>query len=234
MGDVRFCPSCGEATRPPANYCVGCGDSLKETASGFSDVDQNPATSRFDAPALELDVNWNTIITPDYPVPFEQRFPWSRFAARLVDVWLFSFPAAFMLTAFGVGADSISGATFVVVLVAYPFAEGVSLRYFRTTPGKKLMNVRMIERRKATIADINGRSIEAHFRGFCGGLPIFCLIAAYLGYRRFLETGRTSWDDDSPIYASPRGAGLARWAGFAVMAAIMVLLAAIGHVSDPY
>jgi hypothetical protein len=130
--------------------------------------------------------------------------------------------------------DSLPGAILLAVLFLYPFYEGFVVHRFRTTPGKLLMNVRLVERAPTSLAESNGRAISAHFGGYFGGIPLLAQAAAYLAYRRFLATGRTNWDDESTIYASPHGAGLARWLAFSALAVFFIFLSVLGQTPDGY
>lgn len=141
---------------------------------------------------------------------------------------LFGLLVALSLRALGTGKSSITGVTLLTVFIAYPFVEGLLTRSFGTTPGKRLLNVKMVKRTEsAPLSDYNGRALSAHFLGFAGGFPLFNLYAAWVSWRRFLETGRSSWDDVSPIYALPQGAGFIRWIGFVLVSVLVIFLSAL-------
>lgn len=148
-----------------------------------------------------------------------------------MDTWTFGLPTALILSATGVPDGSLSGATILAVLFLYPFYEGFLIHRFTSTPGKALMNIKMIKREDLSLADSNGRAISAHFGGFFGAVPILAQAAAYLAYRQFLATGRTRWDDEAPIYASPLGAGPLRWLAFFSLGTFVLFLSVLGESS---
>jgi hypothetical protein len=115
----------------------------------------------------------------------------------------------------GLAAEALQGLTFLVVAVAYPFLEGRVTARFNSTPGKWLFNIRLLPKGVPVHpGDHFRRARTAHFGGFAGGVPLFSLVAAWISWRHFLQTGRTRWDDAAPFYVVPQGVGFFRWSAF--------------------
>ncbi len=227
MADQRFCANCGSPAAQSDNFCTNCGQRIERGSRAISEARPSAAEDvGVSDPALDAEV----LSAVTYPVAIPNRFALSRLAARWLDMSLFGFLVAFAFRLFGLQESSLTGATLLSVLVVYPFVEGPITRSFKTTIGKRLLNIQLVERTKgAPLSDYNGRALSAHFHGFAGGFPFLNLYMAWVSWRRFLETGRTSWDDVSPIYALPQGAGFIRWMGFILAVLVLLFLSALAQ-----
>lgn len=222
MRDEQFCAKCGASVSPADNFCTSCGQRIGRGLHADSDASLPTAE---DLAGESASISVQELLNGTYPVPMANRFALSRLAARWLDMALFGLPVAIIFRELGVGETFLPIAALLTVLIAYPFVEGLVTRSYKTTLGKRLLNVQLVERREsASLRDYTRRAGSAHFHGFAGGFPPFSLYAAWVSWRHFLETGRTPWDDVSPIYALPQGAGFIRWTAFVLIAVVIQIL----------
>ena len=148
----------------------------------------------------------------EYPVDHGRLFPWSRFAARIMDVLLFSFLVS-LATRFGRAFGDPIRAGMIANILFYPIYETALVDLLGWTPGKALMNVRLVKGGPGE-GSAFGRAIRAHWFGMGTLIPFLYLATMWVARRRYMKSGRTTWDDQSSIVAIPGGAGPFRWAGF--------------------
>lgn len=134
--------------------------------------------------------------------------PWARFFARNIDYIIFAFVVYILLEFFipgygrqelGVLAIAISSVAMTFVWV---FIEAVFLSYVGFTPGKALLNVRVITDDGAKIPfDVSvNRALLVWSKGIACGVPILSLFAMLIQYICVRKDDIASWDEDLSIY----------------------------------
>lgn len=123
--------------------------------------------------------------------------PWQRWFARIVDIYLFAFVLGIVLVFGGInvpGNDFLYGLVLLVCLIP---VEALALSSWGTTPGKALMNIRVIrtDGRYLTVGEAMGRAINVWISGLALGIPIANLFTLVGSYNRLKNTGATSWDE---------------------------------------
>lgn len=129
--------------------------------------------------------------------------PWRRYFARMFDYVVHS---AFLLFLWAVIDDSsliqlmdrsLATIDFLMLLMWIMF-EGFYMSNFKTTPGKKLLNIQVVHADGSPIGRYEAfvRARMVWYRGMGMGIGILQLIAGIIGYRRLTRNGYTSWDYD--------------------------------------
>jgi len=125
--------------------------------------------------------------------------PWIRFWARCLDMYMFAVIVYFLLP-FNPATLERPYETLLTLSIAFCWfiVEGVCFSLFGTTPGKKLLGIRIYNRYGSKLSKNDGfkRSILVWWRGMGIGLGIVSAIANIVGYSRLVKNGRTTWDRD--------------------------------------
>ena len=129
--------------------------------------------------------------------------PWRRYFARMFDYMVH---AALFLTIWAVIdntslmqlLDRSPAAIDFLMLIVWIVVEGCYMSIFKTTPGKKLLNIQVVHADGSPIGRYEAfvRARMVWYRGMGMGIGILQLIAGVIGYRRLTRKGYTSWDDD--------------------------------------
>lgn len=159
--------------------------------------------------------------------------PWRRFAARTVDVMLFSTVAAIVLQALGfepVGQLQQLMVGFTLLALAVP-AEALVIAGFGRTPGKALLGI--------TLSDAHGplsfatalkRSVRVWVMGLGMGLPLVSLLAPLLSYLRLSSRGFTAWDEALGVRVEAESLSVARTAVAVGIVGGILALAVLGTI----
>lgn len=139
--------------------------------------------------------------------------PWVRYFARSVDyfIWGNILYAVVMvlpisnLVIHSVNMDALLGifklVAFFVIVFSWIIIEGFFLSTFSTTPGKWLLNIKVLSSTDETLTV--GSSLQRSFRVWCRGLamglPLFSLITTVYALAYLFENKITSWDKDGDI-----------------------------------
>lgn len=162
----------------------------------------------------------------------EKYYPWRRFFARTIDLWLVAIVFGFTI---GLALEPKSElskliennaiASIIFTLLLIPL-EGFFLGMFGTTLGKALygISVRQNSDEPLTIRQSFWRASAACFRGMGLGIPIVYLFTAYSAYKSLLKNGVTTWDDEGAfkIEHSPFG-----WSRICVLGLTWVAILAL-------
>lgn len=124
--------------------------------------------------------------------------PWVRFGARFFDVFLV-LSILGMLTTWLVQqshAPSVFGFLFFTCALLVPL-EAFLLTVFQTTPGKWLMNVRVISEsgKRIQFREALLRSLSVWCRGLGLALPFLSIVMPLHGHARLVRHGKTNWDE---------------------------------------
>ncbi|GBG12369.1 RDD family protein [Paenibacillus agaridevorans] len=132
--------------------------------------------------------------------PQQPTKPWIRFWARYFDylshailisiLWiLIDFDSFLQIN------DNLLG---FILLVAFVFLDALYMYFWGTTPGKKLLNIKVLDadgtRMPKSLAFKRARLVW--LRGMGLGVGILEIIANIVGYRRLKKEGITSWDQE--------------------------------------
>lgn len=159
---------------------------------------------------------------------------WRRFLARQIDFLLFALFAGVLVAA--VSPELAKWVTEVqdfytgmVLIAAFIPVEALMLSRSGATPGKRLFALRVVHRDGQLMRWSTAlvRSWRVYLLGQAAGLPIVSLIARGLAYQRFIEHGRTFWDDscDTEVRATEmtQGRKLAAASLFGLYLALLYL-----------
>ena len=127
--------------------------------------------------------------------------PWTRYFARLLDIYLFMLIVfLFLWVTFPQLAQSLSSkncfAQWMIFLLLWVFVETMMLWIFGTTPGKKLLSIHIkkSDNSKINFTDALRRSIGVWGSGMAIGLPIINLATLCASYHALSRNGIASWD----------------------------------------
>lgn len=180
----------------------------------FSPMSNDPLLRVADAGAEEISVTdeereaaLRAVLNPDRPRP------WLRFWARSIDVFLFTTVVTLLAAATGFAEPSDIpyptngiGLT-LAVPAAWIFVEAALLLYFKTTPGKWLMNIHLSRSDGAPLeaGQAFRRSFSVWWRGWGAGVLPLLLIGCALAHLSLVAHGKTAWDirDDLEIKHEP-------------------------------
>lgn len=199
-----FCIHCGMSLPSDARFCHACGKTVDHAPD-------TPTQLVREVPASDAS---------------PQIRPWVRYAARMIDVMIWAFPAGFLIGVFAphLLGDDPSGdyALGWLVVLMWVFVEPLSLSVFGTTPGKWLLRIRLVYNgpEELSYGRALKRSVMVWWRGLGAGLPLVSLITLILAFNKLKNQGRTSWDADGGFIVSHAKIG----AGRAVLAFALLLL----------
>lgn len=153
--------------------------------------------------------------------------PWQRWLARVVDVYVvFAFVLGVVMLFAGISVPN-NGLLFgLALLVCWIPVEALLLSNWGTTPGKALMNIRVVrtDGRYLTTGEALGRAINVWISGLAFGIPIANLFTLLGSYNRLKKTGATSWDED--WYRVVHGE-IGVWRALGVMGVIILMILAL-------
>jgi hypothetical protein len=163
---------------------------------------------------------------------FYQVRPWTRFWARLFDIYVFSFifgvvaVLLFPLRITDKGQELLLG---MVALFTWAFVEPVFLASFGTTPGKWFMKIKLsVKDSSISYSRALSRSLKVWWRGMGIGFPLVALFTMAIGAGRLRKNGITSWDKEGGFVVTHERVGWLRSLGMALVMFAFLLLQAIG------
>lgn len=201
-----YCSQCGENLPDQSGFCSSCGYEIQNNSSStdtVSETEKPAAAASIDAPTKE-----------EIASALRVR-PWVRYWARVLDVFLYSIPAGFIIGVLFPNSFNEPGGEYIlsiVLLLSWAFVEAGVLSAFGTTPGKALFKVRLTCTSSAgfTYSGALKRSIKVWWRGFGTGLPIVSLVTLVVAYHKLSRDRRTSWDADGGYMVRHERIGPAR------------------------
>lgn len=147
---------------------------------------------------LENDKNYNS--------------PWARFFARMIDYAIFGYIVSTLLDyilayTMSVNSDTryfstvLSYISSILSVFLWIFVESYLLTYVGFTPGKFLLNIKLIleNNEKFSINKAFKRSILVWIRGMAFGLPLIELFTMAAQYIAVNKNNETSWDNELSI-----------------------------------
>jgi uncharacterized RDD family membrane protein YckC len=157
--------------------------------------------------------------------------PWTRYWARIFDVFLFSVVVGVTV---GLLAPDLLDPAFeqlltLVALFMWTFVEAVLLVTVGTTPGKWLLKTQLAraDGQALSFSDALGRSLKVWVRGMALGVPFVSLVTLISAHNRLKREGITSWDREGQFIVRHSPVGIARIvatvAFFVLYAALLVI-----------
>jgi uncharacterized RDD family membrane protein YckC len=131
--------------------------------------------------------------------------PWSRLAARSIDMLLFSTPfwflVAFVVASGGPGeamltaANNQSAATLISLVVMIPIVA-LSIGATGASPGKWAFGIRVVRSDGSPIGPAAAleREVDLWIRGLGMGIPLVSLVTQIVAYQTLVKQGHSSWD----------------------------------------
>lgn len=191
---LRQCSICGTELRQDYSFCPKCGNTITE---------KNPQKSTNDAPDTNIIPTQAQISNIQENSSYDAKpHPWVRFWARSLDTAFFSliFLIAFVFLITSNIAIYLN--IFTVIILACvicwgPFIlEAWCLSIFQTTPGKKLLKIKILPKiqNKISFNIALSRSMEVLIRGLWLGFFPFSLIPLGISYDKLQKYKITEWD----------------------------------------
>lgn len=127
--------------------------------------------------------------------------PSLRFWAKVLDFHIFYILLGF-LSGFYIwmeAAEIYNTPSRIIILFLWVFVEAICICLFKTTPGKVLFNIHIVDKNNQRLSYISAlkRSFLAWFKGMGCGLPIVSIVTSIWGYSALTTKGTTTWDSDS-------------------------------------
>jgi len=222
-----YCTRCGAGKGAHDHFCSQCGAPFDATA---------PATP---ATAVVRAGESDPAIAEAGAVPADQVRPWVRYWARMIDLYLFVFTLGMLVELKNPGLldspGSEQGIT-LLGLLGWVFTEAGLLSTFGTTPGKALLNIRLVppslEGDRAPYATALTRSLRVWWRGLGAGIPLVTLVTLLVAHRKLRRNGASSWDIDGGWRTVHRPVGFVRAAAACLILLGMFALALYGGSVD--
>lgn len=141
---------------------------------------------------------------------------WSRYFARVLDIFLGTIIVLFMFEIFFIAVSLIFGyyanpleqapdIIFRIIemlgMAIYFFIEAYIISKYGTTPAKKLFGISLSNKNgeRLDYKTSLGRGFTLWFKGLALGLPIISFITLAFAYSNFTQDGQTSWDRDYEV-----------------------------------
>ncbi|WP_454782203.1 RDD family protein [Legionella sp. WA2022007384] len=132
------------------------------------------------------------------PEPSANARPWSRFFARSIDITLCSFLFALILSYLTPSffLDLPDPIFVFIFLFLWIFVETILLTTWGTTPGKRLLNIRIktTNDKKPQLLNAFRRSIKVWFFGMAMGIPFIAVFTLFCAYFELNKNKITTWD----------------------------------------
>ena len=191
-----------------------------------------PSSSALQSARPVPDVASPTAAARSTEKPFSQIRPWTRFWARLFDIYVFSFifglvaVLLFPLRISDKGQEMLFGMFAVFV---WAFVEPVFLASFGTTLGKWLMKINLsVKDGSVTYSRALTRSLKVWWRGLGIGFPLVALFTMAIGAGRLRKNGVASWDREGGFIVSHERVGWLGGFGMAFIMFVFLVLQTVG------
>ena len=204
--DAIFCASCGERL---LRQCSICGTELKQDYV-FCPKCGNAVTEKSMHKSINNDLNINTIPTQPQTSNIQddssydnKPHPWIRLWARSLDISIFNVLLIFVLGYYVISCNNrLNLNKYTVIIIAFLIQlssfilEAWFLSIFQTTPGKKLLKIKIIPKNQKRISFkiALSRSIEVFTRGLWLGFFPLSLIPLGINHDKLQKNKITDWD----------------------------------------
>lgn len=237
---AKFCPSCGKKI---LSSCPNCNQLIPENAffcsiCGYSINGENLSKpSNTKAYDNITDITSKVSYNKDDESYETQPHHWIRTWARLFDIYIFSYVIVItillptllffsstqkLVTLFEKMPISVSG--FFIIWAAFAL-ESICLSVFQTTPGKKLLNIKLtpLNSNKFTTKLAFARSFKVLKQGLWFGLPGFYLIPIYINLMKLNKEGSMPWDRELNIMVLHKKVSIFKWLIYVVVMGSLLL-----------
>ncbi len=139
------------------------------------------------------------LLRPGDRADLSQRRPFVRYAARLLDMAVFSFLALGTAGLFGLHLRPDQAFLLEIFLLAlYVPVEALVMSKFGTTPGKALLRIRVVREdgRPLDLSTAMNRAVMVWWRGWGIGVPLVSFVALIVAFSKLMSTGQSTWDRD--------------------------------------
>ncbi|HHV16063.1 MAG TPA: DnaJ domain-containing protein [Gelria sp.] len=154
--------------------------------------------------------------------------PWVRYLARFIDIYAFGVILGFIIgivCIFEEGAWEIlelpSAMLGIIIICLYPFIEALFLSNWGTTPGKWMLNTKVLNKCGEHLSYMEAliRSYRVAWQGLGLGLPIVSLVTSLIGYSNLKNNSITRWDANLETVVIHKKIGVTR-----IIIAIIVII----------
>ena len=173
--------------------------------------------------------------SPDSVAP--QVRPWVRYWARMFDIYLTGLVLGVVLGIFSPHVLNVPGSTILLglaILLMWVFIESLLLSSLGVTPGKWLLNIRLVppSGERASFTTALSRSVKVWWRGLGVGLPIISIVTLVIARADLKETGSTTWDKDTGFAVVHGRIGLLRAMVVVVSFCLFIALVIVGSIGN--
>lgn len=163
--------------------------------------------------------------------------PWVRYWARMLDIYLAALVIGIVIGVFSPRALDVPGSDILfglALLLIWVFVESLLLSSVGITPGKWLLNTRLVPPSggKPGFTAAFSRSVKVWWRGLGIGFPIISIITLVIAHGDLKESGSTTWDKDTGFVVVHGRIGFLRAAIAVVAFSLFLALVIIGSVLD--
>ncbi len=168
------------------------------------------------------------IVVDDVFESVSQVRPWVRYWARIIDIYMMTLVLGFIIVyfeelfAFSTGLLELPGAVLnIIVIVLFPFVEAIFISNWGATPGKSLLNTKVLNAngQYPSYMEALSRSFRVAWQGLGLGIPIISLITLLISYGNLKANSITSWDTSLETVVRHKKIGVTR----TIIATIVVL-----------
>ncbi|HEX6041503.1 RDD family protein [Longimicrobium sp.] len=159
-------------------------------------------------------------------------YPWRRWMARLIDTFCYGILLGIVFAL--VAPDAVEQANpiamnVLVLALVVPF-ETVLLGAFGSTPGKRLLRIRVTREDGAPLglSTAMERSVWVWVRGLGLGLPFVSLFTLVTSFLRLTSEGRTAWDQRLGLRVTHGEMSGPRWAGVVLLLVVVFAVIVAG------
>ena len=166
------------------------------------------------------------LLRPGDRADLSQRRPFVRYAARMLDMAIFSFPLLAIASVFGVHLRPDHTVMLELFLLAlYVPVEALLMASFGTTPGKVFMRLRVVREdgQPLTLSTTLNRAVMVWWRGWGIGVPLVSFVVRIIAFGKLVSEGKTTWDRDLQLRVIHQPVGVVR-----ALIAIFLLLFLFG------
>ncbi|MGD9814041.1 MAG: RDD family protein [Hyphomonadaceae bacterium] len=162
-------------------------------------------------------------------------FPWARWAAKWIDLGVFSAllgAALVIFFQFDWYSDSAEAAFYLILAGAFPFWDGILVAMTGGSPGRAIFRFRIVSKDQAKPPPLGaalGRAWGAWIKG-CGlGFPIVSLFTMLSSKDHLERRGLSSWDENSDTLVVHHGPRWWSWFLFFALLAVIVALRVVEY-----